>query len=55
MHAPFTSFTDADARPYSGQHRCTVTIPTPPPVTAFWSMTMYDNERVLLVDNEIHR
>lgn len=38
-----TSFVDADGKPYSGEHRYTLTFPKgeTPPVDGFWSITMY--------------
>ncbi|WP_420450911.1 DUF1254 domain-containing protein [Ilumatobacter sp.] len=55
MQAAFSSFVDADGERYHGSHRYEVRFETPPPAEACWSLTMYDDERFLLVDNEIDR
>jgi hypothetical protein len=45
---------DDHGRPLDGRHRYRLTFPTPPPARAFWSLTMYDEDR-LLVANPIDR
>jgi hypothetical protein len=45
---------DDHRRPLDGRHRYRLTFPTPPPARAFWSLTMYDKDR-LLVANPIDR
>ncbi|WP_420452356.1 DUF1254 domain-containing protein [Ilumatobacter sp.] len=55
MQAAFSSFVDADEERYDGAHRYELRFDTPPPADACWSLTMYDDERFLLVDNEIDR
>ncbi|MCW2543742.1 MAG: hypothetical protein JWM40_1294 [Frankiales bacterium] len=51
-----TSFDDEHARPLSGRHRYTITFPKGqlPPVRAFWSLTMYQQDN-FLYDNQIDR
>lgn len=49
---------DVNGVPLDGsQHNYTLTFPAGalPPVNAFWSITMYDGETQLLIDNPIHR
>ncbi|MFD0279885.1 DUF1254 domain-containing protein [Kitasatospora sp. NPDC127111] len=46
---------DADGRPLSGEHRYTLRFDQPPPVDAFWSVTMYDLPEYHLVANPIAR
>ncbi|MGF1466666.1 MAG: DUF1254 domain-containing protein [Sandaracinaceae bacterium] len=46
---------DSEGRQLSGEHRYELTFPTPPPVDAFWSVTMYDHPNYWLVDNAIAR
>ena len=48
-------FTDADGEPLDGGRTYEVTFSPPPPVGAFWSLTMYDVPRYYLVDNPIDR
>lgn len=49
--------TDSDGAPLTGANRYTLTFPAGqlPPVTAFWSVTMYRMPESLLVDNPIDR
>jgi hypothetical protein len=49
------AFTDIDGQPLTGDHTYTMTFPEPPPVGAFWSITMYDIPNYFLVDNPIGR
>ena len=50
---------DADGRPLHGEHRYSLTLASPPPAEAFWSITMYDTSydgaAGYLVDNPIGR
>lgn len=48
-------YVDADNQPLSSDHRYELRLPTPPPVDAFWSMTMYDAYDFYLVANSINR
>jgi hypothetical protein len=48
-------YTDADDQPLDGAHRYELHMPVPPPVDAFWSLTMYDAHEFYLVDNPINR
>jgi len=49
------TYVDADGEQLTGDHRYELTFETPPPVDAFWSVTMYDHPNYWLVDNEIDR
>ena len=49
------TFTDADGRRLTGRHAYTLRFESPPPVGAFWSVTMYDTPDYLLVGNPIDR
>jgi hypothetical protein len=53
--AYFTAYVDDVGQPLSGSSSYRMHFPTPPPVDAFWSITMYDNENFYLVDNPIDR
>jgi hypothetical protein len=53
--AYFINFKDADGNQLDGSHRYQLHMTTPPPVDAFWSLTMYDVPRFYLVDNPINR
>lgn len=46
---------DADGQPLDGSNVYRIRFSPVPPVDAFWSVTMYDNETKLLVDNPIGR
>ena len=46
---------DADGAPLDGTHRYELRFATPPPVDAFWSLTMYDVPDFHLVANPIDR
>ena len=48
-------FEDSDGEPLTGEHRYSIRFETPPPVEAFWSITMYDIPNYYLVDNPIDR
>ena len=48
-------FTDSNNQPLSGANQYEVKLASPPPVGAFWSLTMYDASDKMLVDNEIGR
>jgi len=48
-------FQDADGNLLDGAKQYTITFPEPPPVDAFWSLTMYDTPDYYLVDNPIGR
>lgn len=46
---------DADGNKLIGENSYEITFLTPPPVHAFWSLTMYDLPEFFLVANEINR
>lgn len=46
---------DADGEPLDGSSRYELRLPSPPPVDAFWSLTMYAPPDFYLVDNPIGR
>ena len=48
-------YVDADGEPLDGSHRYELRLDATPPVDAFWSLTMYDIPRFLLVANPIDR
>jgi len=48
-------YDDGDDQPLDGAHRYELSFPTPPPVRAFWSVTMYDTPDFFLVENPIDR
>lgn len=48
-------YVDADGQPLDSAHRYELNLPAPPPVDAFWSLTMYDADVFYLVDNAIDR
>lgn len=48
-------YVDADDRPLDAAYRYELHLPTPPPVDAFWSLTMYDAHDFYLVENPIGR
>lgn len=46
---------DADGQPLTGEHAYALHLDVPPPVDAFWSLTMYASPDYYLVDNPIDR
>ncbi|WP_200887959.1 DUF1214 domain-containing protein [Pseudomonas simiae] len=48
-------FTDSNNQPLAGANQFEVKLASAPPVNAFWSLTMYDANDKMLVDNEINR
>lgn len=48
-------YVDADDQPLSSEHCYELHMPVPPPVEAFWSLTMYDVPKFYLVANPINR
>lgn len=48
-------YVDADGQPLHSEHRYELNLPGPPPVDAFWSLTMYDAHDFYLVENPIDR
>ena len=46
---------DADGHPLDGSNSYELRLQTPPPVDAFWSLTMYDGDKFYLVANPINR
>ena len=51
----FITFLDADGAQLNGAHTYQLHLEVPPPVDAFWSLTMYDTPAFYLVDNPIDR
>lgn len=49
------TFFDGTGTPLDGSHRYVLRFDPPPPVNAFWSLTMYAVENRLFVPNAIHR
>ncbi|MFE5408267.1 DUF1254 domain-containing protein [Microbacterium sp. NPDC056569] len=49
------TFSDGDGQPLTGEHEYELRISPPPPVGAFWSVTMYALPEFYLVANEIDR
>ncbi len=46
---------DGDGERLTGEHRYEIRFETPPPVGAFWSITMYDHPNYFLVANDTNR
>ena len=51
----FVGYFDGDNKPLDGNNKYTLHFDTPPPVNAFWSVTMYDAKTQLFIDNKINR
>jgi hypothetical protein len=49
------TWVDREGEPLSGEHSYTLRLAPPPPVDAFWSITMYDLPNFYLVENPIDR
>jgi hypothetical protein len=49
------AYVDGDGEPLDGAHRYALRFATPPPVDAFWSVTMYDTPDFYLIENPIDR
>ncbi|MDX2321954.1 MAG: DUF1254 domain-containing protein [Moritella sp.] len=49
------TYTDSENQPLNGQQSYQITFEQEPPVGAFWSVTVYDANSKLLVDNPINR
>jgi hypothetical protein len=48
-------YVDGDGKPLDGSSSYTLKLAPPPPVEAFWSLTMYDAKTKLFVDNPSNR
>ncbi len=48
-------YIDADGQTLTGANKYSMTMSELPPVDAFWSLTMYNADDKMLVDNPIHR
>ena len=48
-------FMDGDSKPLNGTNTYTLKLAPPPPVAAFWSLTMYNAKTKLFVDNKSNR
>jgi hypothetical protein len=48
-------YVDGDNQPLSSEYRYELHMPAPPPVDAFWSLTMYDAHEFYLVENVLNR
>lgn len=46
---------DNDGAPLTGEHSYTLTLAPPPPVKAFWSLTLYDSNTRRYIENPIDR
>jgi hypothetical protein len=53
--AYFVIYVDADGKQLNGANRYQLHFDQPPPVAAFWSVTMYDIPKYYLVENPINR
>lgn len=55
-NASYTTFVDANGKPLDGAtSRYTLRLRTPPPVNAFWSVTLYDAKSFALSPNPLNR
>jgi hypothetical protein len=54
-YANAMTWVDADGQELTGEHSYTLRLSPPPPVDAFWSLTMYDLPNFYLVENPINR
>ncbi|MEA3433502.1 MAG: DUF1214 domain-containing protein, partial [Campylobacterota bacterium] len=48
-------YTDSEGKPLDGKNNYKIHFDKEPPVNAFWSLTMYDAQNKLFVDNELDR
>lgn len=48
-------YTDSEGKPLDGKNNYKIHFDKEPPVNAFWSLTMYDAQNKLFVDNELNR
>ncbi|ELM6646706.1 DUF1254 domain-containing protein [Vibrio vulnificus] len=49
------AYTDAQGQPLTGSNDYTMHFEQEPPVGAFWSVTVYDAQSKMLVENDLHR
>ena len=49
------TFTDGTGTPLDGKNRYVLRLDPPPPVNAFWSLSMYSAETFLFVESAINR
>ena len=49
------AYFDSEGAPLTGEHNYTLTFAPPPPVKAFWSVTMYDAKTRRYIENPIDR
>jgi len=55
MTVGYLASIDAESKPLDGNNNYELKFDVPPPVSGFWSLTMYDGVSKLLVDNSINR
>lgn len=48
-------YTDSKSQALTGGKTCTMHFSSPPPVDAFWSLTVYNADDKMLIENPIHR
>lgn len=48
-------YTDSEGKPLTGKNNYTIAFTKAPPVGGFWSLTLYNAEDKMLVENPIHR